>query len=481
MSRQILAIDIRSDTNVAAVLLNTGLKANTVEKSAVISLTDPSDNANPLVETLTLLKEQVAVGPAMVVVALPADGMIYHNLQVPFKDDNKIRQVLPFELEPMLPIGIDGLKIGFHKNHIGDLSEILAVAIDRDLFQSYMDAFDAVNIRPQLVVPGGFPLARYLSRLEELVSDQMLVLDVDYEKITLLAIMSGKIELVRRLATKVNDEQSTEAMALRIRQTLTALSDHRNETFAPATAYASGPGLQVPGALERIASSLELPVESIDLLQYNTRLEMDDRVDWNPEILVSPLSLAILEAEGRPCANFHRIHSPLRNLWTTYRPYIMGPAFLLATALIIGLTGVIIDSYLLNQRVQKLEDQIQQVYLSAFPDSRAKGNPLSLMESKIQEIRKGNATTGMNPEQVRTIDVLLQISQLIPQQTDVLLKRMTMGGGSVTISGETADFNSVEDIKSNVEKGKLFKQVTIASANMDKSGKKVRFKLKIDL
>jgi outer membrane translocation and assembly module TamA len=39
----------------------------------------------------------------------------------------------------------------------------------------------------------------------------------------------------------------------------------------------------------------------------------------------------------------------------------------------------------------------------------------------------------------------------------------------------------VEDIKSRLEKGELFKQVTIASADMDKSGKKVRFKLKIDL
>lgn len=481
MSRQILAIDIRSDTHIAAVLLNTGLKINTVEKSAVVSLTDPSDNANPLVETLTLLKEQIDVGPAIVVVALPADGMIYHNLQVPFKDDNKIRQVLPFELEPMLPIGIDGLKIGFHKNHIGDLSEILAVAVRRELFQSYMDAFDEVNIRPQLVVPGGFPLARYLSRLEDLVSDQMLVLDVDHDKTTLLAIMSGRIELVRRLVTSVNDGQSTEAMALGIRQTLTALSDRRNETFAPATVYATGPGLQVPGALERIASSMELPIERLDLFQYHTRLEMDDRIDWNPEMLVSPLCLASLEAEGRTCANFHRIHSPLRNFWTSYRPYIMGPAFLLVTALIIGLTGVIIDSYLLSQRVQKLKDQIQQIYLSTFPDSRAKGDALSLMESKIKEIRKGNAATGMNPEQVRTIDVLLQISQLIPQKTDVLLTRMTMGGGSVTISGETPDFNSVEEIKSNVEKGNLFKQVTIASANMDKSGKKVRFKLKIDL
>ena len=77
--------------------------------------------------------------------------------------------------------------------------------------------------------------------------------------------------------------------------------------------------------------------------------------------------------------------------------------------------------------------------------------------------------------------MLLQISQSIPDNIEVLLNRLTIGADEVTISGETTDFNTVDDIKSRLEKSELFKQITIASANMDKSGKKVLFKLKIDL
>ena len=191
--------------------------------------------------------------------------------------------------------------------------------------------------------------------------------------------------------------------------------------------------------------------------------------------------MALLEIDGRPCANFHRVSSPLRNYWNAYRPYIMGPAVLLGIALLIGLASVAIDSYILNKHVKKLDAQIRQVYLSEFPESKAKGDPLVLFESKIKELNKGGSSGSVNPTQVRAIDVLLQFSQLVPANIDVLLTRMSMGADSLTLSGEAAAFNAVDDIKSRLEKGDLFKQVTIASANMDKSGKKVRFKIKIDL
>jgi outer membrane translocation and assembly module TamA len=62
----------------------------------------------------------------------------------------------------------------------------------------------------------------------------------------------------------------------------------------------------------------------------------------------------------------------------------------------------------------------------------------------------------------------------------VIVNRFVVGDESVTISGETSGFNIVDDIKNRLEQSNYFHEVTIASANMDKSGKKVRFKLKIE-
>ena len=102
------------------------------------------------------------------------------------------------------------------------------------------------------------------------------------------------------------------------------------------------------------------------------------------------------------------------------------------------------------------------------------------MKSKLKEVKKGGGSEE-NAVQTRSIDILLLISQSVPENVDVLLSRMTITPDEVTVSGETTDFNTVDDIKSRLEKNEMFKQITIASANMDKSGKKVLFKLKIDL
>jgi type II secretion system protein L len=482
MSRQILSIEIRNDA-IVAVQLNTGLKIATVDSTATIPLPPPSDDGEPLVQALIQLKEEKEIDPAAanVVVALPPDKILYRTLSVPFKEDNKIKQILPFELEPLLPVDVDSLKIDFHRNQSVDQTDILAVAIDQSALQQYMDALNAANIRPQLITPGGFPLTRYLAETDEFSTQQLLVLDMEEDKTTLFATNSSRIELVRRLPLGVRSEQQAEALALKIRQTLTAMGDHQNEYIVPSKVFITGTGLITPGALERISLALELPTDRLDMDEWAPRLEIGHGADWIPEKMNGALALALLEADGRPCANFHRTSSPLRNYWNAYRSNIMAPAMLLAAAIVIGLSSIIIDNVMLNKRIKKLDQQIEQVYLSTFPDSRITAPPLDLMKSKIKELKKGDRASGQNPTPVRTIEVLLQISKLIPKNIDVMLTQMTVGGDAVTISGETGDFNSVDDIKNNVEKGELVKQVTIASANMDKAGKKVRFKLKINL
>jgi outer membrane translocation and assembly module TamA len=47
------------------------------------------------------------------------------------------------------------------------------------------------------------------------------------------------------------------------------------------------------------------------------------------------------------------------------------------------------------------------------------------------------------------------------------------------VDGDTAGFEAVDRIKNQLEKDEIFSTVTISSANMDKSGKRVRFKLKL--
>ena len=57
---------------------------------------------------------------------------------------------------------------------------------------------------------------------------------------------------------------------------------------------------------------------------------------------------------------------------------------------------------------------------------------------------------------------------------------MVVGTDNLVLSGNTDTFNTVDEIKGGLEDAEVFKQVTISSADLEKSGKGVRFKLKLD-
>jgi general secretion pathway protein L len=481
MSRQILSIDIRSNT-VTAVLIGTGLKNHTVIGSAHLPVAAPSEGGDGLSEALNLLLERLNPTAPNVVVSLPSECIRFRSLQVPFKEDNKIRQVLPFELEPTLPVSVESLKIDFQKNVTGgDQTEVLAVAIDKSVLQEYMDVFAAANIRPQLIVPAGFSFIGHITDIEETPAAKTLFLDVDTAQTTLFALRSGAIETVRNMLPGVGDAAAAEGLALRVRQTIAAWSDLTRDSQEHLAVYASGPAFQDAGHVDLLSRALEMDVQAIDLMQWLPRIEISAEVEWRPELMNEALALAVLEAEQKPCPNFHRTSSPLRNYWSAYRPYVMVPAILLAVIFFMASSGVLIENYTLGKRVDALTAELNQMFLSAFPGTRMSAPALDMMKSKLKELKKGGTGSEKSVVQTRSIDVLLQLSKLIPDNVEVTLNRMTVGADEVTVTGETAAFTVVDAIKSHLEKSELFKKITIASANMDKSGKRVLFKLKIDL
>jgi general secretion pathway protein L len=48
------------------------------------------------------------------------------------------------------------------------------------------------------------------------------------------------------------------------------------------------------------------------------------------------------------------------------------------------------------------------------------------------------------------------------------------------MKGETDTFNTVDTIKKGLEPSAYFKAVTISSANLDQSGNRVRFEMKLE-
>ena len=62
---------------------------------------------------LAAVAEKIEINGAVCIAAIPADAFSFRNLPAPFGDERKIRQVLAYEMEPILPMAVDDLIVDF--------------------------------------------------------------------------------------------------------------------------------------------------------------------------------------------------------------------------------------------------------------------------------------------------------------------------------------------------------------------------------
>jgi Tfp pilus assembly protein PilN len=99
----------------------------------------------------------------------------------------------------------------------------------------------------------------------------------------------------------------------------------------------------------------------------------------------------------------------------------------------------------------------------------------------MKEVKQSAVDPVQSGGQFRTIDILYEISRLIPKDDEVALTRLDISSEGITLIGVADAFNTVDDMKGRLETSALFAKVTLGNSTKDKSGKKVRFRLKIEL
>ena len=118
--------------------------------------------------------------------------------------------------------------------------------------------------------------------------------------------------------------------------------------------------------------------------------------------------------------------------------------------------------------------------MATTPNEKMSEEPLQQLQgiNKARKVKlKSIATTGEN---IRTIDILNEMSRRISDKIDVELTTISMGSESILAAGNTDTFNSADEIKNGLEKSEIFETVSIISTKKEKSGR-ISFKLKIQL
>jgi len=178
--------------------------------------------------------------------ALSSSVIVFKELKVPFLEHEKIRNILNFEVEPLLPFPLSSAVIDFiiTKQDVAEKSsEILVAAVQKEQIAQHLQLFAAAGIDPAVVTVDLFALYGLYSHIPEYEAEtgNIALVDLGIQSTRIAFISNKQLKYIRALpkglltiAKQVSDEMGTsvsETMETIIRF---GLESHGNQQHANA-------------------------------------------------------------------------------------------------------------------------------------------------------------------------------------------------------------------------------------------------------
>jgi len=496
MPGKILGLDI-SNHSITAVQVKSEFKGYQITACARVVIEGNSDLDNALKE----LFDQMDLKSDTVITSIPEEHVSYRNLQMPFKEPKKIRQTLPFEIETLVPLPIEDLVVDFSIIDQSGQSEILAVSVKKDYLSEYLGRLLNYGIDPEALDVRSVPIVSWLLKQKE-TPDTGLLFRIDGKRNTMVLYLKRRIALIRTFDMKSDPvaqsfsdatedaietftpeqfESYIRSFCTRVLNTLHSFGWKSKGAIHPEKIYFTGMGALYPETGEILSRLLDIPVEQVNMAG-DQRVSMDRDVArvWNPALMDGALALALRDdtRKGRGF-NFRKDEFEVKKHYLGFRKEIRKVAVFLLLILSFMAVDLGVDYYLMEKRYRILNQKITGVFRETFPDVKRIVDPVQQMRVNIDELKKSTVLLpGINTNQ-RVLDLLRDTSRSILKSMDVRVTHMVIDPETVRISGETDSFNTVDNIKNSLEPSTYFSVVTITSANLNRTGKRVQFEIKL--
>jgi len=496
MPGKILGLDI-SNHSITAVQVKSEFKGYQITACARVMI----DQDGGLDNALQGLFDRTDLKSDTFLTSIPGEQVSCRNLQMPFKEPKKIRQTLPFEIETLVPFPIEDLIVDFSIIDQADQSEILAVSVKRDDISEYLTRLQGYGIDPEVLDIRSVPIVSWLLR-QEGTPDAGLFFEIDGKRNTMVLYLKRRIALIRTfdldgdpVAQSISDstdddvppptdeqiETYLKSFCTKVQNTLHSFDWKSKGVIHPEKIYFTGMGALYPETGEILSRFLDIPVEQVNLAG-DKRVYMDGDVArvWNPALMDSALALAIREDHRKGQGfNFRKDEFEVKKHYLGFRKEIRKVAvfFLLILSFLAADLGL--DYYLMKKRYRILDQKITEVFRQTFPDVKRIVEPVQQMRVKIDEMKRSAVFLPGTKKNQRALDLLRDISRGISKSIDVRVTHLVIDPETVRIRGETDSFNTVDNIKNSLESSDYFSVVKINSANLNRTGKRVQFEIKL--
>ena len=479
-NKKILGLDIRYDS-VSAVLVKNNIKENLIEAHEYVPISDQKNLESIISYSLDIITKKMDITDSVCIASFPSYQISYRNIQVPFKNRKKIRQVLPFELETTLPFNVEDLVIDFNSLTSNDNADLIVAAVEKAGIQLYLNKLKSFNVNPKIITVGGSATALCLAELAD-TPDNFLFVDTGNEKCAVFIVRSRQVYYIRSFRLNSIDTSKIESLCLNIKQAISTFEEIFHLDFQADVIITTGNSIGETGFEQEMESILGISVKRTDLVAgTSVQIKNHPGNSWKPERMDNAFALSLVELKGLNSLNFNKDHFSLKKYWEENKKALVITGFLAGVVLATSFSNVMVNTYLMDKKLSSIEHKITDLFKTTFPDVKNIVDPLHQMRVGIQKAQKSSLFQEETHRDIRAIDILYEISRLIPEEIDVEVTKFVFGFENLMLTGNTDTFNSVNKIKSKLEQADFFKKVIISSANIDKAENRVRFKLQIKL
>jgi type II secretory pathway component PulL len=410
-------------------------------------------------------------------VTLGAEMFSFRRLALPFTERRKIEQVLPMELADLTPTDIADVVIDYVMKSGPDGAEILAATTERKALADRLAAIEAAGMVPESIGISGLDTA--LALAEECGGDAVL-LDIGSRRATLFLIRDGGPALIRSYAGQLEGDGQHplgDKLVVWVRQTLLAcrLVDLQQPDFAVFIAGADFPPDSPPPAIFGVEVRM-LPHHVGPQVTIVPALSVSSRPDVD-----RALAVALRRGRKSKGFDFYKDEFKQTRSLADKRKLAWRAGLPLALCCLLAMGYFAYDYRRLTVRHDRLKSEIVEVFKETLPYVTKVVNPVRQLQVQVNEIKQVYRPGGSSVGRYTVIDILTELSALIPDSFPVRVVRMVADNETIRFKAVTGDFNTVDNVQKALQKSNYFKEVVIASANQAPQGDEVSFEMKLML
>lgn len=513
-----VGLDI-GQTTIKAVRLRrsfTGQESMTYFKQVLPAPLEDHPGGGQLAETLRRFFKTNRLTGAEVVTALPCRDLFIRALALPFRDPKKLVQVVPFEMENLIPLPLEEVAVDYQLLRPGGTngqengSDVLVAAVPRTILAQHVQLLADAGIKPSLIDVDAlalYSLMQHLGRRGMTFPPDLALIDIGDSKTTVCLTHLGYPSVIRTIAW--GSQQLTQALAKRhgcsyaeaeerkktvsvreLEPWLTSLvrdlqiTLHGYETTTKTRLrqfWLSGGGAELQGLPAWLAEELEL--EHLDQgAVSDTRCPPAFAIAFGLAVKPQRLKLGARLGIGQQTSvaiNLNRVTAAAEAAQGPQRRGLWLAAAGVAGLLILGLADLSLGLFLRESRLQELSSILQTGFREQLPGLDSGGDAVDRAKSALAGVQKtlshlGGDRSGMLP-------LLRELTQRLPKDRVLNLTALTVERGTLQLEAETDSFESVETVKHALLAFPGVREVTVSDTRVGAAPKQVRFRVSVTL